>query len=174
MEYTAMTSIRPLLARDREPLLALVRAQDNFNAQEQAVAMEVIDEALDPAKNDYSVLIAATETDAVAGFLCYGEIPLTDLRYDLYWIAVDPDKGRQGVGSLLLAAMEARLGKQGPARVYVDTSSTPGYQRARDFYEKNGYAAICILKDFYRDNDDRIIYLKKLPPAPADNGRNPA
>jgi ribosomal protein S18 acetylase RimI-like enzyme len=169
-----MISIRPLLTRDREQIFALVRRQDNFNAQEQAVAMEVIDDALDPAKNDYSVLVAATETDAVAGFLCYGEIPLTDLRYDLYWIAVDPGTGRQGVGSRLLTAMETRLSKQGPARVYVDTSSTPGYERARYFYEKNGYAAVCMLKDFYRDGDDRIIYLKKLPPFSAAAGRNPA
>lgn len=169
-----MITIRPLLARDREQLFALVRMQDNFNPGEVAVAMEVIDDALDPAKSDYTVLVAATETDAVAGFLCYGEIPLTDLRYDLYWIAVDPGKGRQGVGSRLLATMEARLGKQGPARIYVDTSSTPGYKRARDFYEKNGYAAVCVLKDFYRDNDDRIIYMKKLPPLPAADKRNPA
>jgi len=167
MEYTAMTSIRPLLARDREPLLVLVRAQDNFNAQEQAVAMEVIDEALAPDKNDYRVLVAvspgpAGEQERLAGFLCYGEIPLTDRRYDLYWIAVDPGLARAGVGGLLLAAMEAEIRSQGAALLYADTSSTPGYLRARRFYEKNGYAALCRLKDFYRPGDDRIIYGKEL------------
>lgn len=157
-----MITIRPLLVQDRQQLFSLVRAQSNFNTQEVAVAMEVIDEALDPAKNDYSVLVAMADEEIVTGFVCFGEIPLTQRRYDLYWIAVAPDRGRQGVGRLLLAAMEAGLRKQGPARIYVDTSSTPGYDRARRFYEKNGYSVACVLEDFYRDGDSRIIYLKEL------------
>jgi ribosomal protein S18 acetylase RimI-like enzyme len=77
-------------------------------------------------------------------------------------VAVEPALGRQGVGRLLLAGMEAELSSQGPAKVYVDTSSTPGSDRARGFYEKNGYRVACILHDFYRDGDDKVIYLKEL------------
>ena len=46
--------------------------------------------------------------------------------------------------------------------VYVDTSSTHGYDRARSFYEKNGYTVACVLPDFYRAGDDRVIYRKTL------------
>jgi len=155
-------SIRPITAQDRGQLLALVRLQDNFNAQEVEVAIEVIDDTLDPAKNDYSILVAIREGQGVVGFICYGEIPMTDRRFDLYWVAVAPDFGRQGVGRMLLARMEAELCEQGPAKVYVDTSSTPGYDRARSFYEKNGYQVACVLHDFYRDGDDKVIYLKAL------------
>ena len=157
-----MISIRSIEAQDRSQLLELVRLQDNFNTQEVAVAIEVIDDTLDPAKNDYSILVAVRQGQGVVGFICYGEIPMTDRRFDLYWVAVDPDLGRQGVGRLLLARMEAELREQGPAKVYVDTSSTPGYDRARRFYEKNGYLVACVLHDFYRDGDDKIIYLKAL------------
>jgi ribosomal protein S18 acetylase RimI-like enzyme len=66
------------------------------------------------------------------------------------------------VGRRLLARMEAELRGQGPAKVYVDTSSTPSYDRARGFYEKNGYQVACVLHDFYRDGDDKVIYLKEL------------
>ncbi len=157
-----MITIRPIAAEDRAQLLRLVERQDNFNSQEVAVAIEVIDDTLNPAKNDYSILVAVSQGQGVAGFICYGEIPMTDRRFDLYWIAVDPDLGRQGVGRRLLARMEAELGSQGPAKVYVDTSSTPGYDRARSFYEKNGYRVACVLQDFYRDGDDKVIYLKEL------------
>jgi ribosomal protein S18 acetylase RimI-like enzyme len=155
-------TIRAIGPRDRGQLLELVRLQDNFNAQEVEVAIEVIDDTLDPAKNDYSILVAISERQGVVGFICYGEIPMTDRRFDLYWVAVAPALGRQGVGHRLLARMEEDLRGQGPAKVYVDTSSTPGYDRARSFYEKNGYRVACVLHDFYRDGDDRVIYLKEL------------
>ena len=157
-----MITIRAIGPRDRGQLLELVRLQDNFNAQEVEVAIEVIDDTLDPAKNDYSILVAISERQGVVGFICYGEIPMTDRRFDLYWVAVAPALGRQGVGHRLLARMEEDLRGQGPAKVYVDTSSTPGYDRARSFYEKNGYRVACVLHDFYRDGDDRVIYLKEL------------
>ncbi|MFA7384009.1 MAG: GNAT family N-acetyltransferase [Desulfurivibrionaceae bacterium] len=157
-----MITIRPIEAQDRTQLIRLVKRQDNFNAQEVAVAVEVIDDTLDPAKNDYCILVAVSEEQGVAGFICYGEIPMTDRRFDLYWVAVDPDLGRKGVGSLLLVRMEEKLVGQGGGIVYVDTSSTPGYDRARSFYEKNGYAVACVLADFYRVGDDRVIYRKTL------------
>jgi len=157
-----MITIRPITAQDRGQLLRLVKKQDNFNAQEVEVAIEVIDDTLDPAKSDYSILVAVSEGQGVVGFICYGEIPMADRRFDLYWVAVDPALGRQGVGRLLLARMEAELGGQGPAKVYVDTSSTPGYDRARGFYEKNGYKVACVLHDFYRNGDDKVIYSKEI------------
>lgn len=157
-----MIAIRPIAPEDRAQLLRLVEQQDNFNSQEVEVAIEVIDDTLDPTKSDYSILVALSEGQGVVGFICYGDIPMTDRRFDLYWVAVAPALGRQGVGRLLLARMEAELRAQGPAKVYVDTSSTPGYDRARGFYEKNGYQVACVLHDFYRDGDDRVIYFKKL------------
>ena len=157
-----MITIRPIRAEDRTQLLRLVERQDNFNSQEVEVAIEVIDDTLNPAKNDYSILVAVQEGQGVVGFICYGEIPMTDRRFDLYWVAVDPDLARQGVGKLLLARMEEELAGQGGGVVYVDTSSTPGYDRARSFYEKNGYGVACVLPDFYRAGDDRVIYRKVL------------
>lgn len=158
-----MISIRPIENKDRPQLLSLVRLQKNFNAQEVEVAIEVIDDTLNPDKNDYRILVAvADDGEKVVGFICYGEIPMTDRRFDLYWVAVDPISGRQGIGRQLLAQMEAELCAEGPARVYVDTSSTPGYDSARGFYEKNGYRAACVFHDFYRDGDDKVVYLKEL------------
>lgn len=157
-----MIMIRPIADKDRGQLLELVRLQDNFSALEVEVATEVIDDTLNPTKNDYFILVALGEAEKVIGFICYGAIPMTDRRFDLYWVAVDPTVGRQGVGRQLLAKMEAILAAAGPAKVYVDTSSTRGYDRARYFYEKNGYRVACVLIDFYRDGDDKLVYVKEL------------
>lgn len=157
-----MITIHEITPADREPLIRLCQVQKNFNSQEIEVAIEVIDDALNPTKNDYQILTARTAQGEVVGFICYGAIPLTEQRFDLYWIAVDPSHGRQGIGKLLLAEMEQRLTIHRPALIYVDTSSTPGYDAARGFYEKNGYTVAATLADFYRQNDDKVVYVKAL------------
>ena len=157
-----MITIHELRRTDRKALIRLCKIQQNFNAQEVEVAIEVIDDALNPAKDDYQILTARTAADEVVGMICYGAIPLTDRRFDLYWIAVDPDFGRQGIGRMLLNEMEKRLMAFSPALIYVDTSSTPGYDAARAFYEKNDYRVAATLANFYRTGDDKVIYLKEV------------
>jgi ribosomal protein S18 acetylase RimI-like enzyme len=151
--------IRPIVQADRDKLLALVKLQTNFLPCEVDVAMEVIDGTFDPAE-DYRTLAAVEDDGSIMGFISYGPIPLTENRYDLYWIAVDPNYGRHGIGSKLLSAMEEELRLAGPGHIYIDTSSTEGYSKARAFYQKNGYHIASLLKDFYRDGDDRVLYLK--------------
>ena len=157
-----MITIRPIVARDRPQLLDLVSKQKNFTTQEVEVAIEVIGDSLNPQKNDYQIQVAVNAEKEVVGFICYGEFPMTDHRFDLYWVAVNPTLSRHGLGRLLLTRMEAKIAAQGPAKIYVETSSTPGYDPARSFYEKNGYTVAATLENFYRDGDDKVIYLKKL------------
>ena len=64
-----MITIRPIAAKDRSQLLTLVRLQKNFNDQEVEVAIEVIDDTLDPAKNDYFILVAESQRQGVVGFI---------------------------------------------------------------------------------------------------------
>jgi len=156
-----LTTIRSIIPADREQLLRVVRLQTNFLECEVDVAMEVIDGTFDPAE-DYRTLAAVEDDSSIAGFISYGPIPLTENRYDLYWIAVDPARGRHGIGSQLLAAMEEDLRQAGPGHIYIDTSSTEGYAKARAFYEKNGYHIASLIKDFYREGDHRVLYLKKF------------
>ena len=155
-----MIPIRKATEDDRAGLLALVAAQDNFTVLEIEVATEVIDDGL-TGKDDYEILVGVEPAGEVIGFICYGPIPLTECSFDLYWIATLPSHGRQGLGGRLLAAMETEL-RRATGVVYIDTSSTPGYDKARAFYEKHGYQVAARLKDFYHPGDDRVIYRKEL------------
>lgn len=167
-----MMTIRPATPDDRAALLRLVAAQANFTEDEKKIAGEVIDDSL-LGRDDYRLLIAGEVTDhgtsrpglanlpagELLAFVCFGPIPMTERSFDLYWIATAPTHGRRGIASRLLAAMEEELGG---SVVYVDTSSTAGYARARAFYEKNGYRIAARLQDFYKTGDDRVIYRKEL------------
>ncbi|NTV14206.1 MAG: GNAT family N-acetyltransferase [Desulfobulbaceae bacterium] len=155
-----MITIRKASESDRAGLLALVAVQDNFTVLEREVAEEVIDDGL-TGKDDYEIQVGASPEGTVLGFICYGPIPLTEFSFDLYWIATLPSHGRLGFGGRLLAAMEEDLRRK-KAVIYIDTSSTPGYDKARSFYAKHGYQVAARLQDFYHPGDDRVIYRKEL------------
>lgn len=155
-----MITLRGAVSNDRDQLFALVNTIDNFNSQEKELAREVIHQGLASKKSGYHILVAVEVNDTLVGFICYGPIPITVKRWDLYWIAVAPQVGRQGIGTLLLEAMEKKLGKGD--RIYVDTSATPSYNKARSFYQRHGYDVACMLPDFYGPGDDKIVYCKEL------------
>ncbi|HIJ78314.1 MAG: GNAT family N-acetyltransferase [Desulfobulbaceae bacterium] len=154
-----MITIRLAAEFDRPQLFELIAAIDNFNNAEKELAREVITDGLASEKNGYYILVAIDQQDTLLGFICYGPIPITVQRWDMYWIAVAPESARLGIGTLLLQAMEEKLGQ---GRIYVDTSSTPGYNKARSFYERHGYQVACVLPDFYATGDDKIVYCKEL------------
>lgn len=153
------TLVRSITAADREDLVRIIKQQENFLQCEIDTAIEVIDATFNP-EEDYQALAAFDTRQQMLGFISFGPIPLTENRYDLYWIAVDPVKGRNGVGTLLIQAMEKTLKEAGTGHIYIETSSMEGYLPARLFYEKNNYLLVSHLEDFYRDGDDKMIYRK--------------
>lgn len=155
--------IRSLIPEDKPKVRRIVEQTGTFNKEEVRVAIELLDEALSyPEKQDYYVRCAVDKLGSLAGFICFGPIPMTDGCYDLYWIAVEEEFSRQGVGGKLLEHMEDLVAKKKARRIYVDTSSTPGYQAARSFYKKHDYRVACVLDSFYRQGDDKIIFVKEV------------
>lgn len=106
--------------------------------------------------------IVARDGDQVLGFACYGPRDLTDGVFDLYWIAVDPDARRRGVGRGLLAASEEAVRKVGGRMLIAETSGTLPYTPTREFYIRMGYKIEATIKDFYAVGDDLAICIKRL------------
>jgi ribosomal protein S18 acetylase RimI-like enzyme len=110
--------------------------------------------------SDYQAL-AADIGGSLVGWICWGPTPCTVGTWDLYWMAVDPAVRGGGVGTALLAEMEARL--RGRARlVVVETAGRPDYLPTRRFYESRGYTATARIPDFYAPGDDLVVYTKRL------------
>lgn len=151
--------VRPITPEDRDSLVRIIKQQKNFLQCEIDTAIEVIDATFNP-EEDYQALAAFDPAQRMLGFISFGPIPLTENRFDIYWIAVDPENGRHGTGTVLIVEMEKLLNNSGSGHIYVETSSTEGYAPARLFYEKNHYQLVSTVKDFYRDGDDRMIYRK--------------
>jgi ribosomal protein S18 acetylase RimI-like enzyme len=124
--------------------------------------LELIDTYLNVAgQKDYVIDCAVDETDRPLGYVCFGPTPLTDGTYDLYWIAVDPEAHRRGVGSRLIEHVEHALRLSGRL-LLIETSSLPKNDAARRFYLRHQYREVARVPDFYSEGDDRVIFAKHL------------
>ncbi len=155
--------IEPIKNKDREKILKLVEEVKVFNEQEIVVAMEIVDLVLAKKDNgDYKTFSYYDDENHFRGYICFGPIPMTDNRYDFYWIAVDNQARGKGIALKLVDFMEKQIAGMGGGKIYLETSSTPPYAPARGFYEKQGYRIVSILDDFYREGDSKIIFMKNI------------
>lgn len=151
-----------LQASDEVAVERLVSATGAFSAEEIMIARELVEETRANVKGaDYRFLIADGD-EGICGYTCYGPIPGTDHRYELYWIAVDPATHRRGLGHALLAATEAAVKELGGTHLFAETSTRPDYMAARGFYSANGYRLHAEVPDFHADGDGLAIYGKRL------------
>lgn len=156
-------SIRPMKAADKATVMGIMRSAAEFNSLDVAVAEEVCDAYLaDTAGSDYYVYVAEVDS-SVVGYICYGATPLTQSTWDIYWIAVTPDRQGRGIGKFMLSFTEERIRENKRARlILIETSGTPLYERTRSFYCSQGYSEVCRIPDFYAPGDDRVTFQKRL------------
>jgi GNAT superfamily N-acetyltransferase len=147
---------------DRDEVRRIVESSGFFYPAEIGVAVELIAERLAKGPPSGYHFVFAECDGRTVGYTCYGPIAATVASYDLYWIAVEQSCRGKGLGRLLLAETERRIGASGGRRVYIETSNRPQYLPTRTFYQRCGYALDAVLKDFYAPGDDKAIFVKAL------------
>lgn len=152
-----------VVAADAARVREIVTSSGFFHDHEIDVAVELVEERLARGeKSGYYFLFA--EIDGVAAaYCCFGPIACTVGSFDLYWIAVHQDYRGRGVGGELLRRSEAVMARMHGRGIYVETSSQEKYHPTRTFYEHNGYRVAAVLPDFYAPQDDKVIYVKRIP-----------
>ncbi len=106
--------------------------------------------------------VAARRDGQVLGFACYGQRPLTQGTYDLYWIAVDKNHQRQGIGEILLDEAEKQVKARGGRLLIAETAGKPAFEPTRSFYLRSGYELEARIRDFYSIGDDLVVFTKRL------------
>jgi ribosomal protein S18 acetylase RimI-like enzyme len=126
------------------------------------VAEELIDSYLnDPSGSGYHILVAEVDS-TVTGYICYGPTPMTEGTWDIYWEAVAPERQGLGIGSALMKSAEKEIVRAKGRLAIIETSSTPMYEKTRNFYLGQGYEVICRIPDFYAPGDDKLVLHKRL------------
>jgi len=127
-----------------------------------AVAEELIDTYLDdPVNSGYHILVAEVNS-TVEGYICYGPTPLTEGTWDIYWVAVARKRQDQGIGSALMKSADKEIVKAKGRLSIIETSSTPAYEKTRNFHLSHGYEIVARIPDFYAPSDDKLILQKRL------------
>ncbi|NTU51547.1 MAG: GNAT family N-acetyltransferase [Candidatus Aminicenantes bacterium] len=153
--------IRAMEARDRGPVLGLIRATGFFTDAEVGVAEELLDIYLGkPDQKDYHVAVIENGEKGVAGYMTWGPTPLAEDAYDVYWMAVAPSEQGKGRGKELIRWLEDEVRRRDGRVILIETSSQPRYHGTRQFYIDLDYREVARVPDFYRAGDDRVIYAK--------------
>lgn len=153
--------IRKLKTDDRNQLIALLKDIDEFNQEEKNIAVELINEALLSSSEDSYVIYVYDDND-IKGYYCIGRRALTDGVYDLFWIVVQKDEQKKGIGKQLLLHAEQYVKDRNGRWLLIETSSKPNYNNTRNFYMRNFYTKITEVKDFYKLGDNLIVFGKYL------------
>ncbi|MEO0341559.1 MAG: GNAT family N-acetyltransferase [Bacteroidota bacterium] len=98
----------------------------------------------------------------VQGFCYCIPEPLTDRTFNLLAIGVLKSRQGKGVGRQLMKRVEAQLKEEGNRLLIVDTSGTEAFQKTRKFYLSLGYKQEAIIRDYWAEGDDKVVFWKKL------------
>ena len=86
----------------------------------------------------------------------------TEGTYNLRAIGVAPEVQRKGIASEMMDYIERLLRQKDGRVLIVETSSDHAQRGARHLYQKLGYTQAAVIKDFWKDGEDKIVFWKKL------------
>jgi ribosomal protein S18 acetylase RimI-like enzyme len=150
--------IRPTTASETPVLVAIAEGTEVFKPFEIIALQEVLDDYHAHAHTMGHKAITDEEDGQVRGFAYYAPAAMTDRTWYLYWIAVNRRIQARGIGGSLLHYVEEDIRAQNGRLLLIETSSLPHYTLTRKFYLKHGYEQAAILKDYYSDGDDMVIF----------------
>lgn len=87
---------------------------------------------------------------------------LTNGTYNLLAIGVSQSSQRNGVATKMMSYIEQQLKQKDGRILIVETSGDDAQIGARKLYEKIGYTQMAVIKDFWNDGEDKIVFWKKL------------
>ena len=122
---------------------------------------EMISDYLENADSQEIWLTYMHDNKHAAFCYCLPE-KLTDGTYNLLAIGVSQDYQRKGIASRLMKYIEELLKRKDGRILIVETSSDIAQVSARNFYQKLGYNQEAVIRDFWKEGEDKVIFWKKL------------
>jgi GNAT superfamily N-acetyltransferase len=158
--------IRPITPNDKTALMVLAEASGLFEANQTEELAQMLDQHFDRESESQDLWF--TDDDyGLVGMAYVAPERMTDGTWNLYLLAIHPDRQRQGRGAALLHHIEQALTDRGERILLVETSGQDDFEYVRVFYRKNGYAEEGRIREFYTVGVDKIIFRKSLTSPPA-------
>jgi ribosomal protein S18 acetylase RimI-like enzyme len=164
--------VRDLVNDDREAICGLLQSGGAFTVEEIEIALELVDHAIAHGRSGDYIAFVTARNGEVCGYVCVGRTPMTRSTWHLYWLCVATTIRGAGIGRALAAHAEAFVSSSGGERLVLETSSQSSYAGTRHFYENCGYTQVGRIRDFYKADDDCLIYCKELAAGAAGSARS--
>ncbi|TAD96343.1 MAG: GNAT family N-acetyltransferase [Bacteroidetes bacterium] len=87
---------------------------------------------------------------------------LTEGTYNLYLIAIHKNHQGKGIGTAIMNNVENLLKTKNVRVLLVETSGLAEFELTRKFYDQCNYHREALIRDFYREGEDKIVFWKKL------------
>lgn len=146
---------------EKSDLNALKEVLDSIELFPSEMLDDMIADYFDNA-NSEDIWFTSTENDKpIAIGYCAPE-KLTDGTFNLYALGIHSNIQGKGIGGKMMSFIENHLKKEGKRILIVETSSTNDFKSTRKFYENLNYKKEAVIRDFWEEGDDKIIYWKKL------------
>lgn len=104
-----------------------------------------------------NVAVARDVDGTIAGF---GIMKYADSDAHLLLFGVTPAQRRLGIGAALLAWLEASAATAGIELIFLEARA--GNTAAREFYRRQGYRELAVLRRYYRGQEDAVRLGKDL------------
>jgi ribosomal protein S18 acetylase RimI-like enzyme len=153
--------IRLMTETDTDAVVRLVVAAEMFSAEDSGIVRDLLRHYLEALPEGH-VCVVDDDAGEIVGVAYYQPKGPADRVWDLTLIAVRPDVQGTGRGSTLLHHVERDLVARDQRLLLVDTSGTAQYDRTRDFYVKCGYTREARIRDYWQDDDDLVVFAKRL------------
>jgi ribosomal protein S18 acetylase RimI-like enzyme len=148
---------------DGEHVLRLARGISLFEASDIETIQELWTEfATKGDEASWYHFLVSRSGEEILGFACYGQRPLTEGTFDLYWIGVGQSQQGRGVGKTLIGEVENRVRSQGGRLLIAETAGKEAFEPTRRFYLSAGYELEARIRDFYKLGDDLVIFTKRF------------
>lgn len=153
-----MRKIRKVIEKDIYELKKVLDSIDLFPSE---MLEDMISDYLTNPETE-EIWFTETENDIPISIGFCAPEKLTEGTFNLYAIGVRSDIQSMGTGSRMMVFIENYLKESGHRILIVDTSGTDDFKLTRRFYEKLGYNREAVIRDFWADGDDKVVYWKRL------------
>lgn len=151
--------IRLTVDSDHERLIELATASGLFEPEQTDLLAQML---RSPAEQD----IWLTDDDGTGpvGVAYLAPEKMTSGTWNLYLIAVHPDRQREGRGKALLNYVQQWLMDRRERVLLVETAGTDDFDYVRQFYLANGFENEAQIRDFYEAGVNKIIFRNVITP----------
>lgn len=153
--------IRLTTPDDVTDLIVLAEASGLFEPSQTEELVQMLDQHFN-GETENQDLWFTDDDNGVVGVAYLAPERMTEGTWNLYLIAIHPERQRQGRGVALLRHVEQVLASRGERVLLVETSGLESFEYVRSFYRKSGYDEEARIREFYKAGDDKIIFRKAL------------